>query len=93
MKNIWRNHYFGLNLRLSSLVLNKDVDVSRGDIISSMKNSPKESDHFEIDLAWLGEEEGFKGRRYLVKNEVTMEIEGQEKPAYIAESLTMYVTA
>ena len=29
--------------------------------------------------------------RYLVKNEVTMEIEGQEKPAYIAESLTMYV--
>ena len=28
---------------------------------------PKESDHFEIDLAWLGEEEGFKGRRYLVK--------------------------
>ena len=51
----------------ASLVLNKDVDVSRGDIISSMKNSPKESDHFEIDLAWLGEEEGFKGRRYLVK--------------------------
>ena len=33
----------------TSLVLNKDVDVSRGDIISSMKNSPKESDHFEID--------------------------------------------
>ena len=31
--------------------------------------------------------------RYLVKNEVTTEIEGQEKPAYIAESLTMYVTA
>ena len=31
--------------------------------------------------------------RYLVKNEVTMEIEGQEKPAYIAESLTMYDTA
>ena len=31
--------------------------------------------------------------RYLVKNEVTMEIEGQEKPAYIAESLTMYITA
>ena len=30
--------------------------------------------------------------RYLVKNEVIMEIEGQEKPAYIAESLTMYIT-
>ena len=31
--------------------------------------------------------------RYLVKNEVTMEIEGQEKPAYIAESLTMYAVS
>ena len=31
--------------------------------------------------------------RYLVKNEVTMEIEGQEKPAFIAEALTMFVTA
>ena len=30
--------------------------------------------------------------RYLVKNEVTMEIEGQEKPAFIAEALTMFVT-
>ena len=31
--------------------------------------------------------------RYLVKNEVIMEIDGQEKPAFIAEALTMYVTA
>ena len=30
--------------------------------------------------------------RYLVKNEVSMEIEGQVKPAYVAESLTMYIT-
>ena len=30
--------------------------------------------------------------RYLVKNEVIMEIEGQEKPAFIAEALTMFVT-
>ena len=52
----------------ASLVLDKDVDISRGDIISSAKNFPKESDHFEVDLAWLAEEEGFKGRRYLIKN-------------------------
>ena len=31
--------------------------------------------------------------RYLLKNEIIMEIEGQEKPAFIAEALTMYVTA
>ena len=30
--------------------------------------------------------------RYLMKTEVTMEIEGAEKPAYIAETLSMFVT-
>ena len=30
--------------------------------------------------------------RYLMKTEVTMEIEGEEKPAYIAETLSMFVT-
>ena len=30
--------------------------------------------------------------RYLMKTEVTMEIEGIEKPAYIAETLSMFVT-
>ena len=30
--------------------------------------------------------------RYLMKTEVTMEIEGVEKPAYVAETLSMFVT-
>ena len=30
--------------------------------------------------------------RYLLKYEVVMEIEGQEKPAYVAESLSMFIT-
>ena len=30
--------------------------------------------------------------RYLMKTEVTMDIEGVEKPAYIAETLSMFVT-
>ena len=30
--------------------------------------------------------------RYLVKNEVTMEIEGQEKPAFIAEACLLYTS-
>ena len=30
--------------------------------------------------------------RYLMKTEVTMEIEGVDKPAYIAETLSMFVT-
>ena len=30
--------------------------------------------------------------RYLMKTEVTMEIEGVERPAYVAETLSMFVT-
>ena len=30
--------------------------------------------------------------RYLMKTEVTMEIEGIEKPAYVAETLSMFIT-
>ena len=30
--------------------------------------------------------------RYLMKTEVSMEIEGVEKPAYIAETLSMFIT-
>ena len=30
--------------------------------------------------------------RYLMKTEVTMEIEGVEKPAYVSETLSMFVT-
>jgi acyl dehydratase len=30
--------------------------------------------------------------QYLVKASVTMEIEGVEKPAYIAETLSMWIT-
>ena len=30
--------------------------------------------------------------QFLVKNEVTMEIKGVDKPAYIAETLSLYIT-
>ena len=30
--------------------------------------------------------------RYLIKTEITMEIEGVDKPAYVAETLTMFIT-
>ncbi len=50
-----------------SLMLDQDIDISRGEVISSVISPPKESDHFEVDMAWLSDEKGFKGRRYLVK--------------------------
>ena len=30
--------------------------------------------------------------RYLIKTEITMEVEGIEKPAFVAESLSMFIT-
>ena len=47
--------------------LDRDIDVSRGDIISSYFQPQKKSDHFEVDIAWLAEQQGFKGRRYIIK--------------------------
>ena len=40
---------------------------------------------------WVSVDDKGDGR-YLMKAEVTMEIEGVEKPAYIAETLSMFVT-
>tara|TARA_B100002052_G_scaffold58743_1_gene51733 strand:+ start:6760 stop:8637 length:1878 start_codon:yes stop_codon:yes gene_type:complete len=51
-----------------ALTLDREVDISRGELLSSIEDQPKYSDHFEVDIAWLGEEKGFKGRRYLFKN-------------------------
>ena len=50
-----------------SLTLDSDIDISRGDMISSANQCPQDSDHFEVDLAWLSEQKGFKGRRYIIK--------------------------
>ena len=30
--------------------------------------------------------------RYLMKTEITMEIDGVDKPAFVAESLSMFIT-
>lgn len=49
------------------LEFDKDIDVSRGDVIVGDKETIKLSNLFEINLAWLSADECFKGRKYLFK--------------------------
>ena len=47
--------------------LDRDVDVSRGDVIVSAETPSNISDHFEITLIWMAKEPGFVGRKYKMK--------------------------
>ena len=50
-----------------TLTLNKEIDISRGDIICK-KNSPLDTaDQFNINLIWMANEKCFSGRTYLAK--------------------------
>ena len=47
--------------------MNKEIDISRGDIICK-KNSPLETaDQFNINMIWMGNEKCFSGRTYIAK--------------------------
>ena len=50
-----------------TITLNKEIDISRGDIICK-KNSPLETaDQFNINMIWMGNEKCFSGRTYIAK--------------------------
>lgn len=48
-----------------SLELDKEIDIEPGDLISSQSLRPH--DQFEVDLIWLSEERGIKGRNYQLR--------------------------
>ncbi len=50
-----------------TLLLNKNVSVSRGDCIVSNLNDLKMSDQFEVNLFWLSNKLGHVGREYYLK--------------------------
>jgi bifunctional enzyme CysN/CysC len=50
-----------------TLTLADEVDVSRGDIISSVEAPAAVADQFEATLVWMAEEPMLPGRRYLLK--------------------------
>ena len=57
----------GFSNQSISLTLDTEIDISRGDVICQ-DNSPLEvSNIFDVNLAWLSEDELFKGRSYIAK--------------------------
>ena len=50
-----------------TLVLNHEIDISRGDIIASAEARPEVTDQFAAELLWMSEEDLLPGRSYLLK--------------------------
>jgi bifunctional enzyme CysN/CysC len=50
-----------------TLTLTDEVDISRGDIISTIDTPASVADQFEATLVWMAEEAMLPGRRYLLK--------------------------
>lgn len=51
----------------ATLVLDRDVDLSRGDVLSRPGETPEFSNQFQARLVWMSEEPAFAGRSYLLK--------------------------
>jgi bifunctional enzyme CysN/CysC len=49
------------------LELDRDLDVSRGDVLSSPEDSPTPADRFSVDLVWLGDDPLAHGRSYMLR--------------------------
>ena len=56
-----------------TLTLRDEIDVSRGDVISSAEGRPETSDQFQVRLIWMQDEQLLPGRSYLLKtaNQIT----------------------
>ena len=50
-----------------TLTLDREVDVSRGDLIVSADRPCEVADHFQADLVWMDEAPGYQGRSYLLR--------------------------
>jgi bifunctional enzyme CysN/CysC len=50
-----------------TLVLNHEIDISRGDVIAAADARPEVTDQFAAEVLWMAEEELLPGRSYLLK--------------------------
>jgi len=49
------------------LTLDRDVDISRGDVLVAAEDPCETSDQFEATLVWMANESGYAGRSYRLK--------------------------
>ena len=50
-----------------TLVLDREVDISRGDVLSRPGETPEYSNQLQARVVWMNEESAFVGRSYLLK--------------------------
>lgn len=50
-----------------TLTLNDEIDISRGDLITSPEAGPQIADQFEAKLVWFSEQAMMPGRQYILK--------------------------
>lgn len=50
-----------------TVTLDKEIDLSRGDLITSHENPCEVSNLFESDLVWIDNESGYIGRKYIIR--------------------------
>jgi bifunctional enzyme CysN/CysC len=62
-----------------TLVLDREVDVSRGDVLVHPGETPEVSNQFQARVIWMAEEPAFPGRSYLIR------IGNQTLPASITD--------
>ena len=53
--------------RAVTLVLDREVDISRGDVLSRPGETPEYSNQFQARVIWMSEEPAYPGRSYLLK--------------------------
>lgn len=50
-----------------TILLEDDIDVSRGDVLAAPKSRPEVADQFQVTLVWLSEKPMLPGRSYKIK--------------------------
>ncbi|MHA6288846.1 sulfate adenylyltransferase subunit CysN [Maricaulis sp. CAU 1757] len=50
-----------------TIVLNHEIDISRGDVLAAADQRPEVTDQFAAELLWMHEEDLLPGRSYLLK--------------------------
>lgn len=50
-----------------TVVLDREIDVSRGDVLASAEDRPEVSDQFAAEMLWMNEDHLLPGRSYLLK--------------------------
>jgi len=55
------------NKQSITLTLNKEIDISRGDIICKKDTIVESADQFNLNMIWMSEENCFSGRSYIAK--------------------------